>query len=305
MKKVIIFIIILIILVIYLLSSVQGKILGLITDKNKNPIQGSKITITSIANPTAKYELRSDKKGKFVQIGLYPGYYQIKCEKEGFITGILEIRVPINETVEVNLELETAREYGEKKETPSEKSFKQANEAFQKGDYEKAVNEYREALKEDPNEPIYYYNLGISYRKMNKNDEAIEAFKKMIEIQPQSFSGLKNLGELYGLKKDFEEASKYFKKAVEISPNDPEAYYNLGACLMNNADYKGALEAFKKSIEVQSDYGASYYQLGLLYVNQSMMEEAIKAFEKFIQLSPDDPNVPTAKQMLEYLKKNN
>ena len=45
------------------------------------------------------------------------------------------------------------------------------------------------------------------------------------------------------------------------------------------------------------------HQLGLLHLNQDNLAEAQKAFEKFLQYAPDDAKAPTAKNMLDFIKK--
>ncbi len=302
MKKILSLIIIAVItiLVFHLSASVQGVIKGVARDKEGNPIEGIKITITSMQYSAVRMTLKSNKKGEFMQIGLQPDYYQIKAEKDGYFPVTFEKRVGIQETVDASFEMDAGKYYIE--ESPGEKDFKQGNEWFTQGKHEEAAKAYQEAINKEPDEPIYYNNLGIVYTKLEKYEKAIGIYKKMLEIQQESYSANKNLGELYGLRKEYREALPYFTKAVELSPDDPDAFYSLGACQMNTGVYSEALASFSKVIEIQPDYALAYYQLGMIYVNQNKKEEAIKNLEKFLELAPDDLNAPIAKKLVEYLK---
>ena len=285
-----------------LFAPVQGALKGKIVDTEGNPVEGVKITITSMRYSTVSISVKSNEKGEFIQIGLQPDYYQIKAEKDGYFPVIFERRVGVSETVDASFEMEEGRYYVEG--SPGENDFQKGNEWFAQGKLEEAAKSYQEAINKEPEEPIYYNNLGIVYTNLEKYDEAIEIYKKMLEVHPESYSANKSLGELYGLKKEYREALPFLVKAVELSPNDPDAFYNLGACSMNTGDYARALEAFSKVIEIKDDHAMAYYQLGMINVNQNKKEEAIQLLEKYLELAPNDPNAPIAKQIVDYLKKS-
>jgi tetratricopeptide (TPR) repeat protein len=302
MKKILCLLIIAVITILAfnLFASIHGKIKGLVKDTEGNPIQGVKITISSMQYSVVRLTVKTNKKGEFIQIGLRPDYYQIKAEKDGYFPVTFEKRIGIQEIVDASFEMEAGKYYSG--ESPGEKDFKRGNEWFSQGKFEEAAKAYQEAIDKEPDEPIYYNNLGIIYSRLEKYEEAIEVYKKMFEIQPESYSVNKSLGELYGAKKEYREALLYFIKAVELSPDDPDAFYNLGACQMNTGAHSEALSAFSRTIEIDPNHTLAYYQLGMIYVNQNRKEEAIKNLERFLELAPNDPNAPVAKKILEYLK---
>lgn len=53
-----------------------------------------------------------------------------------------------------------------------------------KGKCLEAIDEYKKALKVDPNDEALYYNIGKAYLETNKKKEAISAFRKALEIDP-------------------------------------------------------------------------------------------------------------------------
>jgi len=287
----------------FVYSGPYGSIKGKIHDAAKNPLEGVQVTITSMEYPTEQHFVKTNNKGEFIQIGLSPAYYQVKCEKEGYGSVIKEIRVTLQGFSEVEFEMILAKEVRVEKEVVVDKELRLANKFFQEGNFEAALENYKLAIAKNPSDSNLYYNLGITALCLEKLEEALEAFKKVLELQPQSFSALQKLGELYGKKRDFQTASQYFAKAAAISSNDPEAYYNLGVSLLNTGDPKGAQDAFQKSIACQENYADSYYQLALLYLNQNKLDEARKAFEKFLELAPDDSKAGTAKNMVDFIKK--
>ena len=95
-----------------------------------------------------------------------------------------------------------------------------------------------------------------------------------------------------------------FKKAAELNPaNAGMAYYNMGATLTNRGQMEQAMSFFKKAIELDPKYANAYYQMGLATVGTNKMAEAAPYFTKYLELAPTGQDAETAKQMLDFIKK--
>jgi len=287
------------------LYAAKGGIKGIVVDKDKNPLEGVKITITSVKYPLTKFTLETNEKGEFIQIGLEPDYYQVLCEKEGFVPKSEQIRVHINEITDTTMKLSSLQEQIEVKVIPGKEEAQKAYRFYQEGKYEEALAEYNAALEKNPEEISNYYNLGVTYMALGKNEEAIEAFQKTIEFDPENFLALKFLGQLYARENDTPQAEIYLVQAAGLSPNDPELFFNLGVLRMNAANYPAAIEAFQKAIDCDEEYVDAYYQLGLLYINQNKAEKASAVFQKFLEFSLDDPRASNVRKILEMIGKKN
>lgn len=160
---------------------------------------------------------------------------------------------------------------------------------------------------------IYYYSA-LSGQLANKNQEAIEYYKKAIELGftvdgnaynyiDQAFksigdkeSGLKYLEEgftkfpknqsvLFSLINYYlernEDASKvvvYLDKAIQDDPANASLYHAKGVLFDKIADTDKAIAAYSKAIEINSSFYDSYYNLGALIYNKGvkLLEEANK-----------------------------
>jgi tetratricopeptide (TPR) repeat protein len=302
-KSLILFHALLLMLPLSSICASKGGIKGLVLEKDSNPVDGAKITITSVEYPSTNFTLKTNKKGEFIQIGLEPGWYQVLCEKEGFAPRSEQVRVPINEIVDTTLKLNPIQEQIDVKQVPGKQESQRASQLFLEGKYEEALDKYQAAVEANPEEVTNHYNLGITYMALNLNDKAIEAFKKTIELDPDNFLALKFLGQLYSKTNNYQEAENYFSHATRLSEKDPELFYNLGVMRINTANYSAAIEAFQKAIACDVDYIDAYYQLGLLYINQNQPDEATSVFEIFLKISPEDPRAPNVKKIMEMIKK--
>jgi len=106
--------------------SVQGKIEGTVNDSNGNPLEKVTITITSLKASTGHINIKTDRKGKFIQVGLWPGRYQVSLKKSGYLPVSYEVRVRIAESTKLEVKMEKAEE-------AIERSLSQADRLFLKG----------------------------------------------------------------------------------------------------------------------------------------------------------------------------
>jgi tetratricopeptide (TPR) repeat protein len=299
-----------IVLVLFLINlcivygwSQHGRIVGFVTDKEGNPQEAVTVTIVSVKSTARKIDVKTNKEGKFSQVGLWPDYYHVTFKKSGFMPVSREIRVRIAAPTEMEIILDKAQDMMERNLSAADKLFLKGNKLYSEKKYDEAVQAYNEALELSQSQWGFYFNLGLTYKKSEKEEDAVATFLKALEMNPESYSINKELGQLFAKKEDYEEAKKYYAKATEISDDDPDAFYNLGVCLTNLKDQEGALAAFLKTIEFKEDYADAYYQIGTLYINKNNVEEAIKNLEKFLELAPEHEKAAVSKQLLDYLKK--
>ena len=283
--------------------SQHGKFEGVVMDKEGNPLEKVTVTIISVKSSGNKIELKTNKEGKFSQIGLWPEYYQVSFKKSGFMPISREVRVRIAGATKVEITLEKAQEMMERNLSAADKLFFKGNKLYVEQKYEEAAQAYEGALELSQSEWGYYFNLGLAYKKSEKKEEAIASFKKAFELNPESYSINKELGQILAKEGNFEEAKNYFQRATEISDDDPDAFYNLGVCLTNLGASEGALISFLKTVGLKDDYADAYYQIGTIYISQNNVEEAVRNLERFLELAPEHEKANIAKQLLDYLKK--
>ena len=81
-------------------------------------------------------------------------------------------------------------------------------------------------------------------------EKAVEAYKKWIEANPNDDVAYFNLGRTYAKLLKDEEAEKAFRQAVKLKPNDPDYLTELGAILIKLAKYHEAIDPLKKAVEL-------------------------------------------------------
>ena len=283
-------------------AQIQGKLTGVVKDSQGNPVEKAVVTVVS-TKTSASYELSTNKEGRFLQIGIQPGYFQVSVKKDGYLPKSTEVRVSLAGETDIEIRLDTADEIALKTVSAADQVFLKGNRLYGEQKYAEAAAAFEEAVKMNRLNWGYFFNLGLAYKKMDKKDESIAALRKAVELNSESYSSNKELAEVLGKGGAFEEAKTYFQKAVELSPDDPDAHYNLGACLTNTGEADAAQVHFQKAVDLKPDYADAYYQLGTIFIGQNKVPDAVRSLEKFLELAPNHEKAPLAKQLLQYLKK--
>jgi len=281
----------------------QGRIEGKVFDDAGNPLEQVEVSVVSSKLGSQKFDLRSDRQGRFTQIGLSPGFYMINFKKEGFAPRSVEVKVSIAEATTLEIKLEAAAAEALRTMSESDKLFVQGNKLYAENKFAEAAASYEEAVKLNTTHWAYHFNLGLAYKKMEKSEEARAAFSRAQELNPGSYSATKELAESLAKAGKYEEAKVLYRKALEVSADEPDAFYNLGLCQVSTGEPEAALESFSKCIALKPDYADAYYQLGTVYIGQNKVKEAVESLEKFLELAPGHEKAGVAKQLLDYLKK--
>ena len=162
---------------------------------------------------------------------------------------------------------------------------------FEKGEYEHAINLFKQAIEKNSSKPQFYYNLGLAYVKTEEYDLAIANFEKAIALNPKDADALQNLGIVYYTKSQFEEAVQLYKKAIAIKSNDYQIYDNLGISYFSMNMYKDSIECFKKALELDKNNIGVASNLAYAYYTDEQYDSAKKNFIYAISLNDQDEEI--------------
>ena len=157
----------------------------------------------------------------------------------------------------------------------------------QKGQVDEAVVQYQKVLEIDPNFLGAYSNLGIALVQKGQLDEAIDRFRKALEVNPNDVQAHTNLGHALLEKGRTDEAIAQFQKALGINPNYAEADNNLGNALLQKGRLDEATERYQKALKINPNYAEAHSNLGLAFAQKGRLDEAIDEFQEALRLKPD------------------
>lgn len=157
------------------------------------------------------------------------------------------------------------------------------------GEYDGAINSYRNALKLQPKMPDLHFNLGIVFGNLNRFEEAANSYRKAIALNPKFFEAYGNLGTLMQKQGKLEEAVASYRKAISINP-DARGYFNLGTALRDQGKLDEAIKSYQQAIQLFPNYADAHSNLGETLRDQGNMQEAIKSYQNALALNPNHPS---------------
>lgn len=105
----------------------------------------------------------------------------------------------------------------------------EGNEHYYAGEYEQAVNKYKDALLDEPLNDKILFNEADALYKMQKYEEALDGFQKVLGSKDLMLASKAhfNIGNAYFQQNKLPQSIESYKKALELNPEDYDAKYNL------------------------------------------------------------------------------
>jgi Ca-activated chloride channel family protein len=106
---------------------------------------------------------------------------------------------------------------------------REGNAAYDAGDYQSALDRYREAQVESPDESAYIYNGGNALHRLRQFDRAVTESQRAAASGTDDvrFRAYYALGNHYVRQDKLREARDAYKNALKVIPHDLDAKFNL------------------------------------------------------------------------------
>ncbi len=192
---------------------------------------------------------------------------------------------------------------------------------FQKGQFEKAEDQLKLAMKIQPNQvdTLFYlgmvytdqgrlseaeellqkallldaedervpYRLGVLYEKSGQMDLAQNEYQKVLVLKPELEPARLRLGQLYSKTGRFKEAEEQFNKVFEHNAESEGAGNNLGALYFQTGRFGQAEAEYLRVIKTWPRKVRAYNNLAILYYETKKYEEAETIYHKVLDLDPN------------------
>lgn len=144
--------------------------------------------------------------------------------------------------------------------------------AYESGDYDTAVNEFKEANSYDGSNADYYIHLGMAYVEQKSYDEALGYFNQAegcAENDDQKALLNRGRGIACLYQGDYQTAIKWFGDALNISSQSNDIridtlYYQAEA-EQKSGDYQAAVQSYGQIIDLKDDAGTRMLR-GMAYM---------------------------------------
>jgi tetratricopeptide (TPR) repeat protein len=203
-------------------------------------------------------------------------------------------------------------------------AFDRGADAIKRRDYDRAIAEFNEVLRLDPNSADALFERGVTYIEkhnyaaacddlsrsiqlrpgfaltyyerglaiwrqgdQSRFDEAIADFSTVIRLIPSDFVAWRSRAMLWFAKRDYRKAIDDFNEAIRLQPDDVTAHNNRGFAYESVGEYSQAIADFNLAIRLQPQSAPAYAGRGLAWVNRGEYDLAIADLNEAVRLQPD------------------
>jgi len=186
-------------------------------------------------------------------------------------------------------------------------------EYLKQGNYQRAIEEYREAVRLQPLYAIGFFNIGFIEVRLGRMAEAAADLRRGLRAGPEPPAWNPGRRDTYAsvhfyiavqdfAEGRFREAEAGFRRALEYRPAYHQAAFNLGLVLARQGREGEAYGAFLRATAMQPAFYEAHREAALAALRGGASREAARReLEAALALRPDGPEAHTLRRALEDL----
>ena len=151
---------------------------------------------------------------------------------------------------------------------------------------EKSASELRQSISYNSKSPEAHNQLGVTYRFMGRNAEAMTEFQRALDLDPRFSEAILNEGIMRMASGDSAGAKLQFERAIKLNSKNYMAHYRLGEAQLQAGDAHQALNSLNTALSLDRGNAAIMAKMGDAYQAQGNSAAAIANYRKAIQSNP-------------------
>lgn len=193
--------------------------------------------------------------------------------------------------------------------------------------YEKAGQEFQNAIQSNPTNAGAYYDLATVYEQQGNAKMALRNYIQATSLAPKYRDAYVGRGRIYAKRKDMksvgrmaeqilkleldpeekydaylliadvykaandaEQAASSYRNALELYPKHPEAYLSLAQLLTDEDRIEEALEILRRMAKQPDLARTAFTSIGNLLAGRKQYDEAAQSYRQAIEAEPKDTN---------------
>ncbi len=130
-----------------------------------------------------------------------------------------------------------------------------ADEAYQRDDYPKAIANYKEAIRLDPDDEWLFYMKGKAYLSQGQYNEAITDFDEAIQLLPDFDEAYYWRGRAKHSLDQYDEAITDYDEAIRLYPNNLQTYRCRAKAKIKIEELRSAQQDFEMALTLAEKGG--------------------------------------------------
>ena len=155
-----------------------------------------------------------------------------------------------------------------------------------KKEYDKAIQDFDEAIRLDPKNARAFNNRGSAWSGKQEYDKAIQDFDEAIRLDHRYALAFYNRGVAWIGKQEYDKAIRDYDEAIRLNPKYAPAFYNRGVAWGAKQEYDKAIQDFDEAILLDPKLAVAFFSRGLARGAKQEYDKAIQDYDEAIRLNP-------------------
>ena len=151
---------------------------------------------------------------------------------------------------------------------------------------EEALEDFAEAIRQDPQFANAYSNRGIVLQDLGRHEEALASFDQAIAIHPGFAAAYSNRAFSLQTLGKVEAALENCERALQLDPNLAEAWFHRGNALIGMQRYQAAVESLDRALALHPKYVEAHATRGGALHRLNCNEAAVESCNRALALDP-------------------
>jgi tetratricopeptide (TPR) repeat protein len=158
------------------------------------------------------------------------------------------------------------------------------------GDYEKALRQFETTITFHPLLGLngIYQSMGALNAARQNFDAAIEAYSSRVDVHPNDPDAHLDLGETYLRLGRHDEALAEFAMTLMLATGRADAYAGMAQVHLKEGRYAEAAESSRRALDLDADHRQARYALATSLLRLGRTDDGQKELETFQRLQADD-----------------
>jgi tetratricopeptide (TPR) repeat protein len=160
--------------------------------------------------------------------------------------------------------------------------------AMRAGDFDRAIQLSKSALKQSPNNPQLWTLQAIAFSKKGENKDALASFQQALRFSPDNIAALEGAAQIeYQLGNNA--AIPTLNHLLQLKPDNVTAHAMLAVMEYRKGNCAAAVPHFEKAAELISSQVEGLHAFATCLVRLKQLDLATTTLQQAVDLHPDDP----------------
>jgi len=179
-----------------------------------------------------------------------------------------------------------------------------ARQSYRRGEYDAALERFKEEISLHPTDPSACSNAGQVLIRMGQPADAIPFLEKAVALSPGQWTFRFNLARGHGAVGNWDRAAAEYQEAARLFPEDYATTFNLAQALHRAGREDEAVARYRDAIALKPDDASFQLALGVSEEKLGQLAEAVAAYRRFVEMAPEAKEAEGVKARVERLEKD-